>query len=564
MQWLLLACLAAIAPSVLAFGSLCGRHDQLLHRHPTRGNDTVWPPPETRIAVLGDEGLTEDAQRVLQLIKDWDAHAIVHLGDYDYANSPHDFMAQLDSMIGHDIPFIAAIGNHDVVKWAGPDGYRERLIEHMKKTGIDKHCSGDYGVNMECNVLGVHIVLSGIGTYGANHSQYIESVFSNSSSAWKMCSWHKNQQMFQTGMKADETGYEVYDTCRRMGAIVATAHEHAYSRSHLMSSFENQTIASTNNQLDIEPGRSFSFVSGLGGQSVRSFYGGRQDAPWMAAAAAADNDARGGVLLCTFHARGRPDLAECTFQDIEGRTYDRFSITTAKPSPDVARKRTVAASERTCQKLIEVPMSEVSSNVTQDERVLLAPGRVYELSFPIDAKLDPARISHVHLQVMGAPDPAYSDLSTTSEPGSTLLRLALPQETRQQTPLLTDQSLLSPVLSALSESPLEALLSGASLVEQLAQTPLNSVQWGAHQNQNNNAQDETDDSWEIHEVWVSPDVSTLVTHQLATAVSSRQRQQQHEQRITIQVHTEGTPRWIYGWAQDGCLAPTLALFVDTC
>jgi hypothetical protein len=54
-------------------------------------------------------------------------------------------------------------------------------------------------------------VLSGVGTLGTNHSEYIDTVLSKYKSIpFKVCMWHKNQQSYQTGDKEDETGYEVY------------------------------------------------------------------------------------------------------------------------------------------------------------------------------------------------------------------------------------------------------------------------------------------------------------------------------------------------------------------
>ena len=49
-----------------------------------------------------------------------------------------------------------------------------------------------------------------------------------------------------------EVGWGPYEECREGGAIVATGHEHSYSRTHLMDNFETQIIASTSNTLQIE------------------------------------------------------------------------------------------------------------------------------------------------------------------------------------------------------------------------------------------------------------------------------------------------------------------------
>lgn len=86
----------------------------------------------------------------------------------------------------------------------------------------------------------------------------------------------------QVGDKPVEVGLPMYDLCRRHGAIIATAHEHSYCRSHLMSDFETQTIASTNNTLNVGEGRSFTFVSGIAGWKLRPFEGNLYQNPWWA------------------------------------------------------------------------------------------------------------------------------------------------------------------------------------------------------------------------------------------------------------------------------------------
>jgi hypothetical protein len=71
---------------------------------------------------------------------------------------------------------------------------------------------------------------------------------------------------FQIGPKQDETGFEVYDTCRRFGALVMTGHDHSYARTFLMSDFANFTIASREPSPTIVEGSSVVLLSGVGGQ----------------------------------------------------------------------------------------------------------------------------------------------------------------------------------------------------------------------------------------------------------------------------------------------------------
>ena len=134
----------------------------------------------------------------------------------------------------------------------------------------------------------------------------------------------------QVGHKKDETGLEVYEACRKAGAIIATGHEHSYSRTHLISAFRDPpVVASTSNTLRLEKGRTFAFVSGLGGKSARRLkrHPGREGPePWWAAAYTRDDGATAGALFCTFNPDRRKGRAECYFKAVEGNIRDRFTV----------------------------------------------------------------------------------------------------------------------------------------------------------------------------------------------------------------------------------------------
>ena len=108
------------------------------------------------------------------------------------------------------------------------------------------------------------------GFDSGNSDTYIRDQLAADNSVWSICSWHKDMKLMQVGGKEDETGWGVYEEARKGGAVIATAHEHSYSRTHLLSSMMNQTVASTSNTLTLTKGSSFAFVSGLGGHSVRA------------------------------------------------------------------------------------------------------------------------------------------------------------------------------------------------------------------------------------------------------------------------------------------------------
>ena len=195
----------------------------------------------------------------------------------------------------------------------------------MRKIDGEK-CEGDLGVNSVCTYKGLRFILSGVGTLGEDSENYIEETLPNENYAWQICSWHKNQRLIQVGEKKDEVGWESYETCRKNGAFITTGHEHSYSRTHLLSDFENQTVASVSNTLEIEKGKTFVFVSGMGGHSIRPQNDELAKNPWWASMYTATQNAKPGALFCSFNPEGKKNKAECYFKDIAGNTPDKFVI----------------------------------------------------------------------------------------------------------------------------------------------------------------------------------------------------------------------------------------------
>lgn len=276
-----------------------------------------------KVAFIGDQGLDEGSQAVLKLIRAEGADMVLHQGDFDYEHNPAAWDEQISQILGENFPLFASVGNHDIEKdkWATAGGYQQKLRERLART--DAQCVGDLGVNAACNYRGLFFVLSGVGTLGDDHAAFLQTVLAGTEARWRVCSWHKNQRLMQVGAKGDETGWEVYETCRAHGAIIATAHEHSYSRTHLLADFENQTVASTANTLVLEKGRTFAFVSGLGGREVREQ---RLSGDWWASIYTQTQGADHGALFCTFNVNRQADRAECYFKDIQGRIPDSFTL----------------------------------------------------------------------------------------------------------------------------------------------------------------------------------------------------------------------------------------------
>ncbi|ORZ35402.1 hypothetical protein BCR44DRAFT_1434142 [Catenaria anguillulae PL171] len=538
-----------LAPtSTHAFGTLC-RAPLSIHTASTGNSSTslfardvsaqapINAEPNTKIVFMGDQGLTNDAEQVMLMSRDWGAHAIVHLGDIDYDDDPSAWDSLLDRTIGSKFPYITVIGNHDIAKWSGSGGYAEIVARRIRDSGMA--CSGDLGVNMECNVRGVQIVFSGVGTYGRNHEAYMRSRFAASQAVWKVGGWHKNQRAYQAGGKSDETGYGVYDACREFGALIATAHEHSYARTHLMANFEQRqqvapparkTRVNVENppmeQVAIRPGQTFAFVSGLGGKSVRPASSDLKRRPWLSVVATSESrNVRAGALLCTFHVRGDPNLAECEFKDaVTGKVFDRFTVTTPKIDERRDGRRegaaiaAAAAPTKACRKTIDVPLAQFADWSSQVSLATAAESKPMSFTFDLPTNVN-GRVVAAHLQVMGA-------------------RPAIKAEENDEPNMR--------IFSQARVLPIAGTSGGNSTISESAAVTGGKVQWEA-------------DEWEAHEVWVSPNLLDNKNVVLGQGVA---------RRVVVDVRAEGpdakTNAVVYAGAQNGCLAPSLMLHVDVC
>lgn len=302
------------------------------------------PPPNFKVAFIGDQGLGPNAVAVLNLIKVEGAQAVMHSGDLDYADNPAAWEAQINGVLGADFPYFVSIGNHDELKWAAAGGYQQLVEGRFTRLGIG--WVGRLGVRSSFHYKGVFFVLTAPGITGGFDDGagdlYVRDQLAADNSVWSVCSWHKNQRLMQVGGKLDETGWGVYEEARKGGAIIATAHEHSYSRTHLLGGMSSQTVASTSNTLSLTKGKSFAFVSGLGGHSVRAQSVGGS---WWASAYAStclageqycQPNAAPGALFGVFNVDGQPNKALFYFKDINGKVVDSFVVYSNVEAPQVS------------------------------------------------------------------------------------------------------------------------------------------------------------------------------------------------------------------------------------
>lgn len=308
---------------------------------PSPAYPVTAPQPGTKLAFLGDQNANKNSRAVLDLVRAEGTHALVILGDFDYRWNPEEWDKMLVDHLGQGFPVFVVAGNHDVqrhirspyisIKW--PE-YKKKIERRLHATP-DVHCRGEFGEQYTCDFRGVRLILVSPGLLGYDEHEpgkYIEEEL-KSNHLFSICGWHYNQSKLQTGDKRDQAGWDVYEECRKGGGIVATAHEHSYARTHLLSAFEpGIKVAATGDPLVLRPGETFVFHSGLGGHSVRHQ---RRHDPWWAAVwnkdvpqvSVSDNpNRRYGALFCTFNVDGQENRAECYFKDIQEQVPDRFTI----------------------------------------------------------------------------------------------------------------------------------------------------------------------------------------------------------------------------------------------
>jgi hypothetical protein len=300
--------------------------------------------PNFMVAFIGDQGKDENAFAVMRLIRDEGADMVLHQGDFDYGGDPDLWDDNITSVLGADFPYFASVGNHDQGRWDETDGYQDKLEARLDRvTGAT--CTGDLGVNSACTYQGLFFVLSGVGTLGSGHESYLRDQLAADNSTWRVCSWHKNMRAMQMGSRTDDTGWGVYEACRELGAIVATAHEHSYSRTKTLVSIQNQTVDpswSDPGSVRVAAGATFVFVSGIGGRSIRgqgrclpTTYPYGCNGEW-AKVYTSDQNAQHGALFIEFHVDGDPNKARGYFKNIDGEIIDEFTVTSQMSSAPLA------------------------------------------------------------------------------------------------------------------------------------------------------------------------------------------------------------------------------------
>jgi hypothetical protein len=310
---------------------------------------SIATPANLKIAFIGDVGVGANQRAVLSLIKAEGAQAVLHQGDFDYHNDPAAFWSSVDSVLGASFPYFVSVGNHDVDKWptTTTPSYAGKQLERFSRMGLTPDSLELNNQMYAVTFQGLKVVFVGEqnGVGDAVYAPFIRAQFKSDSHIWKLCSWHKNMNAMQVGDKTDDMGWGVYEACREAGAIIATGHEHSYERTKTLSRFSDQTVDPDYpdpNRLAVGPGRTFAFVSGLGGESIRPQKRcWPVDAPYgckgeWAKIYTSNQHAQYGVLFVIFHVNGDANKAHGYFKTVSGQVVDEFDVAKVAGGPPLA------------------------------------------------------------------------------------------------------------------------------------------------------------------------------------------------------------------------------------
>jgi hypothetical protein len=296
-------------------------------------DNTAETPINTTIAFFGDQGLSQNAVSVLQLVLSENAEAVIHVGDFDYVSSPSQWDELISNNLGEQFPYYSVLGNHDAVSFSMPNGYQQKIAERLERNELGTFCRGDVGYSYVCSYKGIVFALTNPGLFqsGSTAANFIKDAMATFGGKIRISGWHLVQTLYQVEAKTDESTFDVYEQSRKNGAFVVTAHCHNYARSVSMVRLNEKPLFLIEETNTIKAGQTVVNVVGTGGDSIRSCVSNFADANWWAKTGC-NNNMDFGALFCKFNYNNNSKRAFCYFKQINGEILDQYIVEFDNPT----------------------------------------------------------------------------------------------------------------------------------------------------------------------------------------------------------------------------------------
>ncbi|ORX60954.1 hypothetical protein BCR36DRAFT_341013 [Piromyces finnis] len=283
-------------------------------------------------------------------------NALLYLGDYDYECNPNNYFTDvLDS--NRKYQFMGVLGNHETANECGEEvakKFKTNVINEMTSSRNNnvncEYSSSKYMWSCKYNnlrVIGLNPAIEGADSRSEQLS-FLKKHLGEAKEDWKICSWHFYDMGYHTGKYSDEEngnivsrdGESFYDYCREQGAIIFSAHDHVYARTHVMSNFKNRVIDekdknSDGKNVEIRKGATINILNGVGGWEIYDEKGEQANySHWQkkyARGTSAENANKYGGVFCDFNYGGNSKKAYCQMLRInsDSKVFDSFYINRA-------------------------------------------------------------------------------------------------------------------------------------------------------------------------------------------------------------------------------------------
>jgi hypothetical protein len=312
-------------------------------------NSFPYGEEEFKLAVIGDSGTESEAREVMKLTT---FDALLHLGDFDYSCKPDKYFNEiLDS--NRSYQFMGILGNHEGVSQCGLEvnkQFTNNVYNEMISKKNDKvKCEfSPSKVMWACVFHNMRIIGLSSGVNGADKRNeqlsFLKKHLNKSTTEdWKICSWHFYDKYYHTGKYPEDdniisgSGESFYDYCKDHGAIIFSAHDHVYARTHVMTEFKKPTIDkydmdTSEDIVQIRNGATLDILNGAGGYEIYIEQGEQKNySHWQkkyAKGSSNENAEKFGGLFCTFNYGGNNRKANCKFLRINSsnKLFDSFNI----------------------------------------------------------------------------------------------------------------------------------------------------------------------------------------------------------------------------------------------